>query len=90
VKVRENGCEWNAWTCALAARWGHFDILQWCRKNGCQWSAETTAAAARGGHCNIRTWCIESDYLDGVLTKVDIHRMPWHQGEFASAIMNRF
>ena len=33
--ARENGCEWDSWTCAYAAQNGHFDVLKWARENGC-------------------------------------------------------
>ena len=31
----ENGCQWNAMTCARAAENGHLEVLQWARANGC-------------------------------------------------------
>jgi hypothetical protein len=33
--ARENGCEWDARTCAWAAGGGHLDVLRWARENGC-------------------------------------------------------
>jgi hypothetical protein len=42
----ENGCDWDASTCAVAAKNGHLDVLQWAFENGCPWDASTCAAAA--------------------------------------------
>ena len=30
--ARENGCEWNSWTCTYAAKNGHLDVLKWARE----------------------------------------------------------
>ena len=37
--ARENGCEWNSWTCAYAAQNGHLEVLKWARENGCEWDS---------------------------------------------------
>ena len=29
--ARKNGCSWNKWTCAEAAKYGHLHVLQWLR-----------------------------------------------------------
>jgi len=44
---------WNPWMCAMAARYGHMDVLIWCREHKCPWDAETCANAARGNHLHI-------------------------------------
>jgi hypothetical protein len=33
--ARENGCPWDAETCARAAEGGHLELLRWARENGC-------------------------------------------------------
>ena len=33
--ARANGCEWDARTCAYAAKEGHLTVLQWAQANGC-------------------------------------------------------
>lgn len=43
--ARENGCPWNADTCAEAARGGHLVVLQWLRANRCEWDEWTCAEA---------------------------------------------
>jgi len=39
--ARAHGCDWDAMTCALAARGGHLDALQWARENGCDWDTRS-------------------------------------------------
>jgi hypothetical protein len=46
-------------TCAMAARNGHFHVVEWCYLNGCLWNEGTCTAAAYGGHLNILQWCHE-------------------------------
>ena len=41
-KLRENGCPWNAKTCAYAVMGGHLEVLQWAHANDC------TRTTARG------------------------------------------
>ena len=31
--ARENGCQWDEWTCATAAEGGHLEVLKWAREN---------------------------------------------------------
>ena len=33
-------CPWNARTCALIARGGNLEVLQWAREHGCPWQEE--------------------------------------------------
>jgi len=35
--AREQGCSWDADTCASAARSGHLRVLQWAREHHCLW-----------------------------------------------------
>ena len=35
--ARENGCDWDSWTCMYAAKNGHLNCLKWARENGCDW-----------------------------------------------------
>src|SRR6202166_70152 len=44
--ARENGCPWDALTCAYAAHNGHFEILKWVREKGCPWNTYTCEYAA--------------------------------------------
>ena len=37
---------WDEWTCANAAKNGHFEILKWARAQGCPWDKWTCAYAA--------------------------------------------
>ena len=54
--AHSNGCPWEAWTCACAARGGHLQLLQWARANGCPWDEMTCAYAAEGGHLTTLQW----------------------------------
>ena len=33
--LRERGCPWDAWTCALAASNGHLECLKYAHEHGC-------------------------------------------------------
>jgi hypothetical protein len=35
--ARHNGCPWNCFLSARAAREGHIDVLEWLFENGCPW-----------------------------------------------------
>ena len=58
--LKENGCTWDIWTCAWAARGGHLEVLKWSRENGAPWDEETCAEAARGGHLEVLKWLREN------------------------------
>jgi len=70
-QLREDGCPWNAWTCAYAADYGHLDILRWARKNGCPWDEWTCFNAAYNGHLETLRWAIENgcDHIDTQIDK---------------------
>ena len=57
--AKENGCSWNATTCALAAEGGHLEVLQWARQHGCEWNSTTCLYAALGGHLEVLQWARE-------------------------------
>ena len=48
IWLRENGCPWYEYTCAMAARGGHLEVLQWAREHGCPWGEGACREAARG------------------------------------------
>lgn len=54
--ARANGCPWNIYTCAWAARFGNLEALQWLRANGCPWNKYTCNWAARYGHLEVLQW----------------------------------
>ena len=56
---KDNGCPWNAWTCAFAAEGGHLAVLQWAREHNCQWDEATCEGAAAGGHLAVLQWARE-------------------------------
>ena len=58
--ARENGCDWDAWTCLSAARGGQLGILQWLRANGCPWDAGTCHFAVDQGHVEMLRWAREN------------------------------
>jgi len=45
--ARQNGCEWDPWTCCWAAKNGHLEVLQWARQNGYEWDSQTCRWAAK-------------------------------------------
>jgi hypothetical protein len=54
--ARIQGCDWNAYTCAYAAKGGHLEVLKWSRSQGCDWTVCTCACAAMGGHLEVLKW----------------------------------
>lgn len=42
--------------CAMAARHGQLDVIEWAVNAGCPWDAMTCVAAAHGGHLHIVKW----------------------------------
>ncbi len=54
--ARNQGCPWNARTCANAAEKGHLEVLQWARSQGCPWDELTCAWAALKGHLEVLQW----------------------------------
>lgn len=57
-----NGCPLDSWTCALAAEYGHLEVLKRIFNDSsskgikCPWSASTCARAALGGHLEVLKW----------------------------------
>ncbi len=60
IWARSQGCPWNMWTCANAARNNHLEILKWARSKGCSWNKETCAEAAMNGHLEVLKWAHEN------------------------------
>ncbi len=70
--ARSQGCPWDTWTCASAAKGGHLEVLQWARSQGCPRDMWTCASAAKGGHLEILQWARR-------------HGCPWNKWTCASA-----
>jgi hypothetical protein len=60
--ARENGCEWNDWTCTEAAYLGHLEVLKWAISNGCQISSTTLKYAKENGNLKILKWLEDTFY----------------------------
>ena len=58
--LRGKGCDWNAWTCALAAQRGHLEVLEWLHTNGCPMSHITVSFAVQNGHVEVLRWAREN------------------------------
>ena len=58
--LRGKGCDWNAWTCALAAQRGHLEVLEWLHTNGCPMSHITVSFAVQNGHVEVVRWAREN------------------------------
>jgi len=54
--LRNTGCPWDQWICAIAAKDGHLEMLQWAREHGCPWDDMVCLYAAVGGHLNVLQW----------------------------------
>lgn len=66
IWARKNGCNWDKYTCANAARNGHLEILKFARadlENICPWDSDTCANAALNGHINNLLWSHRELYL---------------------------
>ena len=49
--------KWSARTCAIIAKVGKLEVLQWARANGCPWDEYNTCSAAeRRGHLEVLQW----------------------------------
>lgn len=53
IWAKENGCPFDAETCAMAAIGEQLEILQWLRKNGVDWDTITCAEIAETGREDI-------------------------------------
>ncbi len=51
--AHSQGCPWDEWTCAYAAREGHLEVLQWAQSHGCPWDEKTCANAAEGDYWKV-------------------------------------
>jgi hypothetical protein len=58
--ARENGYDWNSWTCVSAAENGDLEMLVWARENGCDWDSSTCYYAAKNGHLEVLKWAIKN------------------------------
>ena len=58
--ARENGCDWNSYTCCNAAQNGHLEVLRWARENGCDWDSLTCSYAAQNDHLEVLRWAREN------------------------------
>jgi len=74
--AKTNGCPWNEWTCAYAARGGRVEIVMWAREHDCPWNEWTCAYAAAGGHLEVLKWARE-------------HDCPWDEKTCANAAQGR-
>jgi hypothetical protein len=61
IYLRNNGCQWDQFTCAYAALMGHLELLMYLRKNKCKWNHWTCLYAARGGHFELLKWARENE-----------------------------
>lgn len=57
--MRKNNCGWSSFTCTIAARYGHFDILKWVIENGCPFDSSTCTNAVESGNLEILKWLRE-------------------------------
>ena len=51
--AKENGCNWDEFTCAKAAAGGYLEVLQWAREKNCPWDRFTCAYAAFFDHLDV-------------------------------------
>ena len=58
--LRGKGCDWNAWTFALAAQRGHLEVLEWMHTNGCPMSHITVSFAVQNGNVEVLRWAREN------------------------------
>jgi len=57
--AKDNGCRWDAPTCAVVAKGGRLEVLQWAREHDCPWDEGTCEAAFHGGHQEVLQWARE-------------------------------
>jgi hypothetical protein len=70
--------------CYLAARAGHFHILQWAQENDCKWDEKTCTAAAKAGHLHILQWARDNGCdWDSDTCKAAAKAGHWHIARWA-------
>jgi hypothetical protein len=71
--ARENGCDWDSYTCSLAAREGNWDIVVWAVKNGVQMERDNDDDDDddEGSHFNLCEFASEADRWDIVQLAID-------------------
>jgi hypothetical protein len=57
--AKENGCRWDAHTCAAVAKGGRLEVLQWAREHDCPWDDRTCEAAFLSEHQEVLQWALE-------------------------------
>jgi hypothetical protein len=53
--ARDIGC-WGPETCAITAKHGHLELLQWLKAQRCPWNRQTCVFAAENGHLEVLQW----------------------------------
>lgn len=57
--ARDQGQQWDAYACVLAASNGHLDMLCYMHEHGCPWDERTTLAAERYGEPGCLRYALE-------------------------------
>jgi hypothetical protein len=57
--AKDNGCPWEAHTCAAVAKGGRLEVLQWAREHDCPWDGSMCEAAFHGGRLQVLRWARE-------------------------------
>ena len=68
--ARENGCNWNSFTCSNAVENGHLEVLKWARQNSCEWDSFTCSCAAENGHLEVLKWAKLNDFVNYMWRKI--------------------
>lgn len=53
---------WNEDICAVAAKYGHLDLIRWCEENGSTITNKISHKASRHGHFEILEWVKDNDH----------------------------
>jgi len=75
IWLRENGVEFDSWTCSRAAEGNQLATLQWLRASGSPCDERTCTRAASHGHIAVLEYAIGQGITCGAWTCMDV---AWH------------
>lgn len=58
--IEEVSYRFDASACAMSARRGHLEVLQWLRQTNCPWDEKSCINAAQHGHIRVLKWALEN------------------------------
>lgn len=87
ARAKDNGCPFNEYLCAHAAKVGNLHVLKYLCDNGCPWGESTCTIAAKEGHLHILQWLHANGYPwdNKREDRTDIHSHRWDEMAYTYA-----